>query len=120
MAHSVVPHRSEKWPMPTPILTSAPTPSPTTAIALVAAPRRQRGVICRAREQFDPSPVFRHARNYCERGGGEWYILSAAHDLLAPHQVIGPEPRSLPTLSAEERASWAKGVAAALGERAAG
>lgn len=88
-------------------------------IALVAAPRQQRGTICRAREQYERSPIFRRARDFCERSGGEWYILSAAHGLLPPQQVIGPELRPLHALWAEERATWAAKVAAALYERAA-
>jgi hypothetical protein len=88
-------------------------------IALVAAPRQQRGAICRARDQFDRSPVFRRTRDYCERTRTEWYILTAAHGLLAPQQVIGPIPRALQTLTAEERAEWAARVAKALMARAA-
>jgi hypothetical protein len=86
---------------------------------LVAATRQQRGAICRARDQFDRSPVFRRTRDYCERTRTEWYILTAAHGLLAPQQVIGPTPRALQTLTAEERAEWAARVAKALMARAA-
>jgi hypothetical protein len=33
-------------------------------IALVAAPRARRGGVLRARDEFDPSPLFRRARDY--------------------------------------------------------
>lgn len=86
------------------------TTSTVPTIALVAASRLQRGTICRAREQFDPSPFFRRARDYCERTGAEWYILDADAGLLLPQQVIGPQRRWVRDLSAEERAAWATRV----------
>jgi len=83
-------------------------------IGLVAAPRARRGGILRAQDQFDASPLFRRARNYCERAGMEWYILSASHGLLAPRQVIGDGSVAVQTLSAEERLRWATGIASRL------
>ncbi|HEU5440572.1 MAG TPA: hypothetical protein VFU88_14905 [Ktedonobacterales bacterium] len=91
----------------------------TTQIALVAARSRQRGIICRAEEQFEPSYVFRRARDYCRRTYAEWYILSTAHGVLAPRQVIGPGERPLRAISAEEQRQWAAGVGASLAARAA-
>lgn len=86
-------------------------------IGLVAASRRQRGTICRAADQFDPSPVFRRARDYCERTFDEWYILAPQRPLAQPHQVIGPSPRPLHELSAGERNRWAAELARLLEER---
>ena len=63
-------------------------------IGLVAAAKVRRGGVCQAREQFERSPVFRRARDYCERTYDEWYILSAEHALLPPQQVIGPDGAS--------------------------
>lgn len=83
-------------------------------IALVAAPRARRGGILQARDQFDPSPLFRRARDYCERAGLEWFILSAMHGLLAPSQVIGDERYAVHALDVEERAHWAADVASQL------
>jgi uncharacterized protein DUF6884 len=91
----------------------------TTQIALVAARSRQRGIICRAEEQFEPSYVFRRARDYCRRTYSEWYIVSTAHGLLMPQQVIGPGEPSLHALSADERRQWVAGVGASLAARAA-
>ncbi|HEX8997621.1 MAG TPA: hypothetical protein VF812_16460 [Ktedonobacterales bacterium] len=79
-------------------------------IGLVAAAKARRGGILRARDQYDLSPVFRRARDYCERGGMEWYILSGSHFLLPPHQVIGPDDAFVHALSAEQRADWATEV----------
>ena len=83
-------------------------------IGLVAAAKARRGGILRARDQFDLSPVFRRARDYCERAGMEWYILSGSHYLLAPQQVIGPDDAFVHALSAEQRAIWAAEVARRL------
>ncbi len=83
-------------------------------IGLVAAPRARRGGILQAREQFDPSPLFRRARDYCERVELEWYILSASHGLLAPRQVVGVGGVVVQTLNAEERLRWASEIVASL------
>lgn len=83
-------------------------------IGLVTAPRQQRGVVCRARDQYDPSPVFRRARDYCERTYDALYILSPTHGLVAAGQVIGPEQAPFQALDAEERMRWARGVAERL------
>jgi hypothetical protein len=90
----------------------------TRAIGLVAASKRRRGGITRAREQFDLSPVFRRARDFCDRAYSEWYILSTDHLLVPPQQVIGAREAALHMLSASERATWAEGVAAQLRLRA--
>jgi hypothetical protein len=86
-------------------------------IGLVAAARRQRGTICRAADQFDPSPVFRRAREYCERRFGEWYVLTPQHPLALPHQVIGPSTCLLSELPPDERAWWVEELAARLRQR---
>jgi hypothetical protein len=89
----------------------------THTIGLVAASRRQRGIICRAADQFDPSPVFRRAREFCERRFDEWYVLTPTHPLALPQQVIGPSPCPLSELSVEERSRWVLELAERLQER---
>lgn len=88
-------------------------------IGLVTASRHERGTICRAAEQYDPSPIFRRARDYCLRSFGEWYIVSVRHHLLSPQRVIGPGELALLSLNAEERTRWAEQVACDLTDRAA-
>lgn len=88
-------------------------------IGLVAASRWQRGTICRAAEQYDPSPVFRRARDYCARHYGEWYVVSVRHHLLLPQQVIGPGEPALAGMCAEQRNRWAERVAEDLRSRRA-
>ncbi|MGH2514027.1 MAG: DUF6884 domain-containing protein [Ktedonobacterales bacterium] len=87
-------------------------------IGLVTASRHERGTICRASEQYDTSPIFRRARDYCVRTFGEWYIVSVRLHLLSPQRVIGPGERALLSLNAEERTRWAALVAHELCDRA--
>jgi hypothetical protein len=91
----------------------------TREIGLVAASRRQRGTICRAADQFDPSPVFRRAREYCERTFGEWYVLTSHHPLALPHQVIGPPASPIQEMTTHERTRWVQELARRLHERCA-
>lgn len=86
-------------------------------VGLVAASKRRRGGIHPASEQFGLSPVFRRAREYCDRMFGEWYILSTTHLLLPPHQVVGAREPALHMLSAPGRNRWAEAVAEQLCER---
>jgi hypothetical protein len=88
-------------------------------IGLVAAPRARRGGVLQAREQFDASPLFRRARDYCERVGWEWYILSASHGLLTPRQVVSDNGAHIQTLSPDDRMRWAREIAARLRDLAA-
>jgi Family of unknown function (DUF6884) len=87
------------------------------AIGLVAASKRRRGGIARVHEQFDPSPVFRRARDFCDRAYNEWYVLSTAYLLAPPQQVIGAGEPALYMLSANERVAWAEAVVGQLRAR---
>lgn len=89
------------------------------AIGLVAASKRRRGGIARAHEQFDPSPVFRRARDFCDRAYSEWYVLSTVYLLAPPQRVIGASEPALYVLSAAERTAWATAVAGQLRQRVA-
>lgn len=80
-------------------------------IGLVGAARQQRGAICRARDQYDPSPIFRRARDYCERTYDALHILSPSHGLVAATQVIGPDTWPFTALDADARLRWATAVA---------
>ncbi len=86
-------------------------------IGLVAASKRRRGGIARAHEQFDPSPVFRRARDFCDRSYSEWYVLSTVYLLALPQQVVGADEPALYMLSAAERLAWAEAVAGQLRAR---
>lgn len=86
-------------------------------IGLVGQPKRRRGDICRASEQFEASIVFRRARDLCYREHREWYIITTKHGIVAPRQVIGPEAPPLHTLNSTERTLWAEKVAQQLLQR---
>jgi hypothetical protein len=86
-------------------------------IGLVGQPKRRRGGVCRASEQFEPSIVFRRARDFCVREHREWYIVCTTYGIVAPQQVIGSEAPALQTLSSTERALWAERVAGQLTKR---
>jgi hypothetical protein len=79
----------------------------------------QRGNVYPATQQFDRSPLFRRARDYCERAFDEWFVLCPGRPLLAPRQVIGATPASLDALTAEERQAWADLIGQALREMVA-
>lgn len=87
------------------------------AIGLVAASKRRRGGIARVHEQFDPSPVFRRARDFCDRSYSEWYVLSTVYLLAPPQQVIGASEPALYLLNAAERTAWAEVVVSQLRAR---
>jgi len=94
------------------VLLAAEARSMVRNLALVAAPHRQRGLVCRARDQFTVSPLFRRASTYCDRTFAEWYILSPRHlSPLPPNQVIGPGVYNLHALDPETRADWARHIA---------
>lgn len=87
-------------------------------IGLVAQPKRRRGGVCQARDQFEPSFTFRRARAYCDREHMEWYVVTTSHGLIAPHQVISADAPPLHSLTVCERAQWARRVAQQLTDQA--
>jgi hypothetical protein len=83
-------------------------------IGLIGAPRRQRGTVCQARDQYDPSVIFRRARDYCERTYDALYILSPSHGMVPARQVIGPDAAPFAQLGSEQRTRWADEAAREL------
>jgi hypothetical protein len=63
------------------------------------------------------SPGFASARAHAERSGVPWFVLSAKHGLLDPHDVVGPYDVQIDERSASYRAAWGEWVVAQLGER---
>jgi hypothetical protein len=57
---------------------------------------------------------FRKARRYAEASGCSWFILSAAHGLVAPSQVVAPYERTLNKMAIIDRRAWAQLVAQQL------
>ncbi len=62
------------------------------------------------------SDWFRKARAYVEAMGGRWFILSAAHGLVRPDQLLDPYDVTLRALSAQQRRVWGDMTARQLRE----
>lgn len=83
-------------------------------VHLVACSKAKRAEPSPARELYAASDWFRKARAYVEGEGGPWFILSAAHGLVAPDQVLAPYEAQLPAGAAWRRRLWAARVAGQL------
>lgn len=93
-------------------------PSETTVppIVLVACSATKERVRCPARLLYR-SPLFALARQYAERLGGPWFVLSALHGLVEPEAPLDPYNRTLADLDPVGRQSWAHRVALELDRR---
>ena len=56
------------------------------------------------------SPLFLGRRRWAEQTCGRWYILSAMHGLVAPHQRLEPYDMSLNSLTTPQRQDWSSSV----------
>jgi len=82
-------------------------------IVLVACVSMKREKAMSARLLYC-APWFKKASACADRIGDEWYILSAKYGLLRPDQEIPPYNKTLNTMPAQERRTWAKKVASDL------
>lgn len=71
---------------------------------LVSCVGKKRSTACEAQDLYI-SDWFSKARIYAERH--TWYILSAKHHLLRPHEFITPYELSLRDLTPRQRLAWA-------------
>jgi hypothetical protein len=76
-----------------------------TVVHLVACVSQKRDHGACAADLY-VSDWFRKARTYVEQTGSPWYILSAAHGLVAPTTHLEPYNVTLRDLSAAERRAW--------------
>lgn len=60
------------------------------------------------------SPLFVKARNFVEKDGANWFILSAKYDLASPTAIHPPYNETLNKMKAADRRAWASRVLAAL------
>lgn len=60
--------------------------------------------------------LFRKAREYAEREGDAWFILSALYGVVEPDKVIEPYNVRLDFLTKPQRATWQHKVAKQLAE----
>ncbi len=63
------------------------------------------------------STLFTGRRAYVERTCGEWWILSAAHGLVHPEDVLAPYDVTLKAMGREARRQWSSRVLAVIDER---
>lgn len=62
------------------------------------------------------SDLFRKRRRAVEHSCDRWFILSAKHGLLDPHELIDPYDETLGTASRAERRAWSQRVLEQLGQ----
>jgi Family of unknown function (DUF6884) len=60
------------------------------------------------------SDWFVKARHYVEVTRSPWFILSARYGLIPPDLIVAPYERTLNTMRAQERRSWAEQVKAKM------
>ena len=63
------------------------------------------------------SPLWRCRREYAERFGGSWYILSAKYHLLNPEKKIRTYNLTMPDLNPAERDEWSRKVLDDIGKK---
>ncbi len=83
--------------------------SNSATLYLVSCVRRKSSTAVPAKDLYT-SDWFRKAREYVERTGQPWYILSAKHGLLNPETVISPYDKTLRTMPIDQRRAWAERV----------
>jgi hypothetical protein len=76
-----------------------------TPVYLVACVSQKLARRARAADLYR-SDWFRKARTYVEGTGDRWFVLSAAHGLVAPSMRLDPYNTALCDLSAAERRLW--------------
>ncbi|MFZ6771569.1 DUF6884 domain-containing protein [Undibacterium sp. SXout7W] len=80
-----------------------------STIYLISCVSQKRDQACAARDLYI-SDWFIKSRRYAESSPCSWYILSAEYGLINPDQIIAPYERTLNTMPAKDRRSWAKCV----------
>ena len=85
-------------------------------VYLVSCVKEKRATRSPAKDLYT-SPWFRKAREYVERQGRPWLILSVRHGVLEPDAMIRPYDRALEDMPRAERGAWADKVLAQLAQR---
>ena len=85
---------------------------PSVQVGLASCTKTKLDHPAPPRDLYEPSALFRKARQYCERHHDEWYVLSAKHGLLAPDAPeIEPYDETLADVGVDKRQTWADRVA---------
>lgn len=72
-----------------------------------AATKLQRPALAR---DLYTSVLFRQGREWAERNGRRWFILSALHGLIEPDAELAPYDLHMAQLTRDQRAGWASTV----------
>jgi len=78
-------------------------------ICLVGCGKQKAALRAPAKDIYT-SPFFRLKRQYAERFGDSWFIISAEHHLLKPDKEIDPYENTLKGSGVESKKSWAARV----------
>jgi len=78
-------------------------------IGLIACCATKQENECYAKDMYI-SPLFRMSREWIEKQGVPWFILSAKYGLLNPEQKIEPYNLTLSQLTRQQRQQWASYV----------
>lgn len=78
-------------------------------IALVSCVKSKKSSAAAAQDLY-VSPLFHGLRRFAESKADAWYILSAEHGLLNPHDVVAPYEKTLNKMLRTERLAWAEKV----------
>lgn len=102
----------------TPTVSPTPTGSPTAdegdnvaaerhppTLLLIGCVKEKLAVPAAARDLY-VSPLFKREREYAERAGLPWFILSAEHGLVVPDEWHSPYERYLPDAPPSFRRAW--------------
>jgi hypothetical protein len=91
-----------------PRVTAAASPATNATpptLLLVTCVKEKLPVPAAARDLY-VSSLFRKQRDYAERSGLPWFILSAEHGLVAPVEWLAPYERYLPDTPSSFRKAW--------------
>jgi hypothetical protein len=76
---------------------------------LVACCATKADKACAAKDLY-VSPLFRMSRQWIERQGVLWFILSAKYGLLDPSRIVEPYNLTLSQLTRQQRQQWSRHV----------
>jgi hypothetical protein len=82
-------------------------------VGLVACSKSKRTGRSRAEDLYTGA-LFRKSRRYVRRHCDAWAILSAKYGLLLPGRLVEPYEKTLNTMSARRRRTWARFVRQAI------
>lgn len=74
-------------------------------VVLIGCGRRKGAVDVAAKDLYTGC-LFKARREYAERAGCRWWIVSACHELLDPEKVIAPYNWRMEDIRGEARVSW--------------